>query len=168
MWTDRSEVLKGFLLRVWSGLPLTFRMRSALYWVLGTKYAVGVQAVVIDRQGRLLLLQHTYKGRYPWGLPGGGLSRGETTVQAAVRETREEAGLAVQVVRLLGVETHPSRLLIEVFYLCRAGGGQFRPNAEIADYGFFDLAHLPPAMEPRLLGIIGRYAAAGDLAATGR
>ncbi len=159
VWLNRSEALKGAALQVWSRLPLSARARSALYWMLGTKYAVGVQGLVFDSAGRLLLLRHTYKGAYPWGLPGGGMARGETAPQAVMREVREEAGLQVRVVALLGLETHPSRLLVEVFYLCRAHGGSFQPNAEIAGYGYFDLARLPADIEPRLRRIILQYAA---------
>ncbi|HUS16243.1 MAG TPA: NUDIX domain-containing protein [Chloroflexia bacterium] len=165
MWLERFDGLKRVALWVWSTAPLPRRVRSALYWLLGSKYAVGVQAVVFDPAGRLLLLRHTYKGRYPWGLPGGGMQVGESTIGTAVRETREEAGLDVRIVRLLGVETHPRRLLVEVFYLCEAYGGTFRPNAEIADYGYFDLALLPADIDPRLRSILLRYAAAGVLGA---
>jgi ADP-ribose pyrophosphatase YjhB (NUDIX family) len=132
-----------------------------LYWLLSTKYGIGVQALVFDGEGRLLLLRHTYKGIYPWGLPGGGMQRGETAPQAALRELREEAGLLADVIRLVGVETHPSRLLVEVFYLCRMRGGRFQANAEIADYGYFALAALPSGTDARLQTILAGYAAAG-------
>lgn len=162
VWLDRFEGLKGPLLQVWRVLPLSGRARAALYWLLGTKYTVGVQALVFDPAGRLLLLRHTYKGHYPWGLPGGGMARGETLTGAIIRETREEAGLQVSIVRLLGIETHPSRLLIEVFYLCRAQGGHFEANAEISDYAYFDPAALPADIEPRLRRIIQTYTALRD------
>jgi ADP-ribose pyrophosphatase YjhB (NUDIX family) len=163
VWVDRSEPVKRVLLRIWSAAPLPRRVRGALYWLLGSKYNVGVAALIFDPAGRVLLLRHTYKGRYPWGLPGGGLSRGEDTVAAIVREVREEAGLRISVVRLLTVEAHPQRMLVEIFYLCRSHGGQFRPNAEIAGYDYFDLAHLPPGVEPRVIHILKRYEEMGDL-----
>lgn len=43
---------------------------------------------------QLLLVQASY--RHGYGLPGGGLQRGETAAQAAVRELQEELGLTVQ------------------------------------------------------------------------
>ncbi len=160
MWLDRFEPLKGVVLRLWGGAPLPRRMRSWIYWLVGSKYVVGVQGLVFDAEGRLLLLRHTYKGRYPWGLPGGGLARGESTAEAVIREVREEAGLDVSVERVLAVETHPNRLLIEVFYLCRAHGGAFRPNAEISGYRYVEPARLPPDLEPRLRRMILRIVAA--------
>jgi 8-oxo-dGTP pyrophosphatase MutT (NUDIX family) len=58
-----------------------------------------VRLVVRDADHRVLLL-HTRDPTYPelgtwWELPGGGLERGETNVDAAVRELREETGLEV-------------------------------------------------------------------------
>jgi 8-oxo-dGTP pyrophosphatase MutT (NUDIX family) len=53
-----------------------------------------------DDLGRVLLVR-TVHG--PWTLPAGAVDPGETPVQAALRETREEAGVDVEVVRLAGV-----------------------------------------------------------------
>src|SRR5215218_9650751 len=116
VWLTRFEPLERAALWIWRKLPLSWRGRSALYWLISTKYGIGVQGLVFDDAGRVLLLRHTYKGRYAWGLPGGGMGRGETPAAAMVREVREEAGLDVTISRLLGVEAHPSRLIVEIFY----------------------------------------------------
>jgi ADP-ribose pyrophosphatase YjhB (NUDIX family) len=59
-------------------------------------------AVVRDANGRLLLIR---RGREPargrWSLPGGRIEPGETAMQAAAREVREETGLVVEVGELL-------------------------------------------------------------------
>lgn len=63
---------------------------------------VGVGAVAV-RDGRLLLVR---RGRGPaqgtWSVPGGKVERGETLVEAVVRELREETGLEGLCGRLLG------------------------------------------------------------------
>lgn len=41
-----------------------------------------------------------------WGFPGGFLDYGESPMQAVVREFKEETGLTVEVVRVLGISTH--------------------------------------------------------------
>jgi ADP-ribose pyrophosphatase YjhB (NUDIX family) len=52
---------------------------------------LGVRGVVVDGEGRVLLVRHTYL--VGWWLPGGGVDKGETTQDAVVRELREEGGV---------------------------------------------------------------------------
>lgn len=47
--------------------------------------------VVIFRDGKVLLVKD--KGRDDWSLPGGGFKKGETTIQAGIREVNEELGV---------------------------------------------------------------------------
>src|SRR5829696_3948591 len=58
-----------------------------------------VRAVVRDSEDRILLF-HTHEVTAPelgewWELPGGGIDEGETYLDAAVRELREETGISV-------------------------------------------------------------------------
>jgi len=64
---------------------------------------VGMGAVILD-QGRVVLV----KRKFPplageWSIPGGRLKIGETQREGVVREAREETGLTVDPVELLGV-----------------------------------------------------------------
>jgi 8-oxo-dGTP pyrophosphatase MutT (NUDIX family) len=52
---------------------------------------LGARVAVIDDQDRVLLVKQTYDPR--WILPGGGVDRGETIQQAAIRELHEEASV---------------------------------------------------------------------------
>ncbi len=60
-------------------------------------------ALVRDRRGRQLMVKTRYADADKWSLPGGGHNHGEPLAETARRETREETGMEVAVVRHLGV-----------------------------------------------------------------
>ena len=62
-----------------------------------------------DERDRLLLVRRRDTGT--WELPGGRVDVGESAVDAAVRETSEEAGVRVQVVGLVGLFTDPAHVV---------------------------------------------------------
>jgi ADP-ribose pyrophosphatase YjhB (NUDIX family) len=107
--------------------------------------SLGVRGMVVDQEGRVLLIEHTYIPG--WFMPGGGVERNETAEDAVVRELREEAGVeAIGRPRLLSV--HDNRSLfpgdhvllyrIDAWRPCeRASGG------EILNVGWFALESLP-------------------------
>jgi 8-oxo-dGTP pyrophosphatase MutT (NUDIX family) len=64
----------------------------------------GVAAVIFE-DGRVLLQRRDDTGR--WGLPGGSVEPGESVRTAVIREVREETGLDVEPVRLIGVYSDP-------------------------------------------------------------
>jgi len=68
---------------------------------------VGVGVLLVDEAGRVLL---TLRERPPeagcWSIVGGKVDYLETLEQCAVRETREEVGLEIRLVRLLCVTDH--------------------------------------------------------------
>lgn len=66
---------------------------------------LGAYAVLVDRHERILLALWNEGPAPAWTLPGGGVEPGETPEQAAVRETREETGYDVELVRLLGEDS---------------------------------------------------------------
>ena len=61
----------------------------------------GRAAALIIKEGGLLLVYRKNKGDEYYVLPGGGVKPGETPAQAVVREMKEEAGVDIQVGKLL-------------------------------------------------------------------
>ncbi|MFC9692235.1 NUDIX hydrolase [Kribbella sp. NPDC056951] len=67
-----------------------------------------IAAAVVINDGRVLLVRRSItEGSLRWQFPAGKIEVGETAEAAAVRETREEAGVEVRAVRTLGERVHP-------------------------------------------------------------
>ncbi len=115
--------------------------------------STGAVAVIRDEQQRVLLIKRHDFGA--WGFPGGVQELGETIEQTIVREVREEVGLDVVPIRLLGIRTSPRFEVtfpngdqaqpFVVTFECRVVGGKLQSDGdEVVDLGWFDFDHLPP------------------------
>lgn len=72
--------------------------------------ALTVDCAVFDARGRVLLIRRgnePFKGSY--ALPGGFVDVGETVEEACRRELREETGITVRDLLLVGVYSDPTR-----------------------------------------------------------
>ena len=75
-------------------LPLKWRRWLFQRWFrLRRSLTLGVRALVLDDEGRVLLVRHTYKP--DWMLPGGGVEKGETALQALRHELRDEVSIHI-------------------------------------------------------------------------
>lgn len=73
-----------------------------------------------EREPSVLLLRRVVEpGAGGWDLPAGYLDPGESAEEGALRETREEAGLHVRLVRLVGVYTSRRGNAVTSIYLAR-------------------------------------------------
>ncbi|WP_436536314.1 NUDIX domain-containing protein [Actinoplanes sp. HUAS TT8] len=68
---------------------------------------MGAGALLTDGQGRVLLVEPTYKDY--WEIPGGAVEAGESPLTAVARELKEELGLPVRPGRLLVTDWVPPR-----------------------------------------------------------
>jgi 8-oxo-dGTP diphosphatase len=104
--------------------------------------------VVIELDGGGIVLIERRNPPPGWAFPGGFVDVGETVERAAVREAKEETGLDVDLVELLGVYSDPSRdsrfHTVSVVYVGRASG---TPHAadDAKNVGVFP-PHSPPPL----------------------
>lgn len=117
------------------------------YFLIRRPMTLGVRALVLDEAGQsVFLVRHTYvKG---WHLPGGGVERNETFMQALIKELREEGNIELSAVpELFGLykNTHASNRDHVALYICRSYRQTAKrlPDKEIAEAQFFPLDSLP-------------------------
>jgi len=134
--------------------------------------APSVFVAVPGRHGSLLLVRRRDSGR--WELPGGRVDVGETAVEAAVRETAEEAGVRVRITGFAGLFSDPGHVVrspdgevrqqFAVLFRARAVGGiphgDLHETSEAAWIGLMDLPGLP--MEPAARIWIDQAISIGD------
>jgi ADP-ribose pyrophosphatase YjhB (NUDIX family) len=126
------KLLRNFLVHTW------FRLKRPM--------TMGVRIIAANEAGQICLVRHTYTPG--WHLPGGGVERGETCLQAALKEAREEAGLVINAsdISLMSVHANFENFLGDhvLVYVTRKWTTIPTQNGhEIAEYGFYDLANLP-------------------------
>lgn len=113
-------------------------------WV---RKATGSAVVITDPSERVLLVRRAYPP-FDWVLPGGNAEAGESPVETATREVKEETGLDLELDRMTGVyyqDDHQAGEFIHfVFASALAGDGRIRPDPkEVAEYGYFPPNALP-------------------------
>ena len=122
-----------------------------------------VTAVIQDARGRILLIHRTDNDR--WALPGGTVEIGENVPTTLVREVREETGIDVEVIGLVGVYSDPKHVIAyddgevrQQFAIClraRPISGTLRGSTESTEVEWLEPSTLPglnlhPSMSLRI------------------
>ncbi|MGW2308664.1 NUDIX hydrolase [Actinomadura luteofluorescens] len=97
-----------------------------------SRHSVSVAGVVVDDQGRALLIQRRDNGH--WEAPGGILEQDEDIITGLRREVQEETGLEVTPIALTGVYKNMPRGIVALVFRCRADAGSLRESDETSAF----------------------------------
>jgi len=100
------------------------------------KHIVSAATVVLNEQDELLLIKGPKRG---WEIPGGQVEEGESLKEAAIRETKEESGIDVEITSFCGVYQNVERSICNTLFMAKAVGGQPTTSPESLEVGYFPI-----------------------------
>ncbi len=121
------------------------------FWRFRRGMTLGAQGAVIDGEGRVLLVRHSY--RPGWWFPGGGVEWGETLETALGRELEEEVGVRLTAAPVLhgmfsNFASFPGDHIALFVVRHWQRREDYRKRGEIAETGMFALGSLPERTDP--------------------
>lgn len=104
---------------------------------------IAVNVAVINNERILLTKREDFE---VWCLPSGGVEDGESLLEAAIRETKEETGLDIEVKSLVGVYSRLGETndIHAVLYIAKPIGGELKvQDGETLEVKYFSMSELP-------------------------
>jgi ADP-ribose pyrophosphatase YjhB (NUDIX family) len=103
-----------------------------------------VVGCIPEWEHRILLCKRAIEPRLGyWTLPAGFMEDDETTVQAALRETLEEANARVEIGDLFSMLSVPQVNQVHIFYRARLLDLDFGPGSESLEVALYEEAAIP-------------------------
>jgi len=109
-------------------------------------YDLAVDAIILHKKKIVLVKRKNPPYENHYALPGGFVEKGETVEQALIREAKEETGLDVEIMKLVGVYSDPKRdprgRVVSLCYLTKAKG-ELAPDTDAGETALFSISELP-------------------------
>lgn len=103
-----------------------------------------VAGCIPEWDGRILLCKRAIEPQFgKWTLPAGYMENGESTVQAAIRETLEEANARVRVLDLYMIVDLPHVNQVYMMYRASIEDGQYSSGAESLEVDLYQEEDIP-------------------------
>ncbi len=129
---------------------------------------VSVVCLVVDNENEILLSKHpSWSEGKQWVLHGGHIESGEKILDAAMRETREEAGIRSTAVKILDCGDYivPEKQKHFVYFVCvlKAEETEAQPKEELSELKWFSFNDvLNENIEPGYRKMIEKYLSIGN------
>ena len=105
---------------------------------------VAVGTIIRNDSDHVVLVRRAIQPGYgKWVFPGGFVDRGEAVLTAAIREAREEAGIDIEIERLLNVYSYPGLAPVIIVYVATMTGGTLACDDESLEARFFAQGEIP-------------------------
>lgn len=149
--------MKLLVRKIWKKIPS--RLRLGLVRVWQDRFTVSAGGLILNSQGKILLLNHVLRPFSGWGLPGGFVDHGESADDAIRRELMEETGI-----ELAELKMYRTRVLnqhVEILFTAKAVGEPRVLSREIIELGWFSLDDLPQSMSAAQRSVISDVLSTG-------
>ena len=127
-------------------MPYYFRIRVVR--LVQQKFTASVVGIVTNEKDEVLILDHYFRPKHCWGLPGGFLEPFEAPETGIKRELKEEIDIDLRDVKLLRVRSTGKHL--EIIFSAQGVGEAKVSSGEIRGFGWFSLDQLPEMSKTQL------------------
>lgn len=100
------------------------------------KHFVSAATIVMNDEKEILLIKGPSRG---WEMPGGIVEEGESLKDAAVRETKEESGIDIEVLKFCGIFQNVNKSICNTLFLAKPIGGELTTSTESLEVGFYPI-----------------------------
>ncbi|TWT09277.1 NUDIX hydrolase [Planomicrobium sp. CPCC 101079] len=100
------------------------------------KHILSAAAIVLNDKRQILLIKGPKRG---WEMPGGQVEEGESLKDAAIREVKEESGIAIEIVKFCGIFQNVKASICNSLFLAKAIGGELTTSTESLEVEFFPI-----------------------------
>jgi 8-oxo-dGTP pyrophosphatase MutT (NUDIX family) len=100
------------------------------------KHIVSAATIVLNEEKEILLINGPWRG---WEMPGGQVEEGESLKDAAIRETKEETGIDIEVLKFCGIFQNVNKSICNTLFLGKPIGGKLTTSSESLEVGFYPI-----------------------------
>lgn len=100
------------------------------------KHIISAAAIILNDNNEILLIKGPRRG---WEMPGGQVEEGESLACAAIRETKEEAGIDIEIIKFCGIFQNVGNSICNTLFLAKHVSGVPMVTEEALEVGYFKI-----------------------------